>query len=291
MGEFTLKLSFRALAIAAALFSSAAARADEYNLPGLINPPPGTPAEWIVDVSAMAGVAPNFPGANTTSFFGLPGVAIRRNGEPERFSSPDDSVSLAIIKNDLFAIGPSGNWVSSRNVKNNWRLFGLDDVNASVEIGGFAEWTPLSFLRVRAELRKAVSGYDGWAGLIGADVWHKWGRWTLSAGPRLNFNNDQYADAFFSVQPWQAALNQMVGGPLTPYKATGGLTSAGVTVAARYELSETWRVSVYGNYSALTGSVSDSPVATRAGSTNQYAAGVELRYSFLTKDLYWIPKF
>jgi outer membrane scaffolding protein for murein synthesis (MipA/OmpV family) len=286
-----LKISLRALAIAATLVSGAAAQADEYNLPGLITPPPGTTAEWIVDVSGMGGIAPSFPGAKTYSFFGLPGIAIRRAGEPERFSAPDDSLSLAILKNNLFAVGPAGRWVNNRSIKNYHELFGLSDVNASIEVGGFVEFTPVPWARVRGEIRKAVSGYDGWAAYLGGDIWQKWGRLTLSIGPRLDFGNDQYASAFFSVDPWQAALNQWSGGRLTAYRATGGLVDAGVTAAARYELSDTWRVSAYGTYQALTGSVSNSPVATRAGSTNQYAAGIELRYSFLTKDLYWVPKF
>jgi outer membrane scaffolding protein for murein synthesis (MipA/OmpV family) len=287
-----LKISLRALAIAATLVPGAAAHAaDEYNLPFLITPPPGTTAEWIVDVSAMGGVAPSFPGAKTYSFFGLPGIAIRRAGEPERFSAPDDSVSLAIVKNSWFAAGPAGRWVSDRSIKNYPELFGLYDVNASIELGGFFEITPVSWARVRGEVRKAVSGYDGWAFSLGGDIWHKWDRLTLSIGPRLDFGNDQYASAFFTVLPWQAQLNQFSGGKLTAYKATGGLVDAGFTVAARYELSDTWRVSAYGTYQSLTGSVADSPVATRAGSTNQYAAGIELRYSFLTKDLYWVPKF
>jgi len=291
LGDDILKISLRALAIAATLVSGAAARADEYNLPTLITPPPGTTAEWIVDVSAMGGIAPSFPGAKNYSFFGLPGIAIRRVGEPERFSAPDDSVSLAILKNSLFAVGPAGRWVNNRDVKNYPELFGLSDVNASIELGGFVEFTPLSWMRIRGELRKAVTGYDGWAGFLGGDVWQKFGRLTLSIGPRLDFGNNQYASSFFTVQPWQAALNQFSGGRLTAYNATGGLVDAGFTVAARYELSETWRVSAYGTYQALTGSVADSPVATRAGSTNQFATGIELRYSFMTKDLYWVPKF
>jgi outer membrane protein len=288
-----LKISLRALSIAALLGSGGSALAqDEYNLPpSYFAPPPGTTAEWIVDVSAMGGIAPNFPGAKNYSFFGLPGIAVRRAGEPERFSAPDDSLSIAILKNEWFAVGPAGRWISDRSIKSNPELFGLSDVSASIEIGGFAEWTPVSWGRVRGEIRKAVSGYDGWAASLGADVWQKFGRLTLSIGPRLDFGNNQYADAFFTVYPWQAALNQLAGGQLYAYKATGGLVDAGLTVAARYEISDAWRVSAYGTWQALTGSVADSPVATRAGSTNQFATGIELRYSFLTKDLYWLPKF
>ncbi|MCI4677932.1 MipA/OmpV family protein [Rhodoblastus acidophilus] len=293
-----MKISSRGLSIAAAFLSGAAglclgaaARADEYNLPSLITPPPGTTADWIVSVSAMGGVAPSFPGAKTYSFFGLPGISIRRADQPERFSAPDDSLSLTVLHNDWIAVGPAGRWVSDRSIKNYPELFGLNDVSASIEVGGFVELTPVSWGRIRAEVRKAVSGYDGWVAMLGGDVWQKWGPLTLSIGPRLDFGNDQYASAFFSVDPWQAALNQWAGGRLTAYNATAGLVDAGFTVAARYDLSPAWRISAYGTYQALTGSVANSPVTTQAGSSNQFAAGVEIRYSFLTKDLYWIPKF
>lgn len=269
----------------------AAAQADDFQVPFLnFNAPPSTP-QWIVTVEAMGGFAPSYPGASTSSFYGLPGVSLRREDQPPRFSSPDDSFSFVVLKNDWFAIGPAGNWVSDRPVKTNPALFGMNSVNASVEIGLFAEWTPLSFLRVRAEARKAVSGYDGWAFALNGDIWRTWGPLTLSVGPRLNFNNDQFATAFFSVNPWQAALNQSVGGLLTPYNATGGLTSAGLTVAARYQLSEAWRLSAFGNYEVLTGSVADSPVVIHTGSRDQFSAGLEIAYSFRTGALAFLPSF
>lgn len=287
----SVKLSLRGLTIAATVFSGAAAHADDLALPFLNTTPKDQTPAWVVTLDAMGGVAPAFPGAKTYSFYGLPGIELRRVDQPPRFSSPDDSFSFVVWHNDLFAVGPAGNWVSDRPVKNNAELFGLNSVNASIEIGAFAEWTPLSWMRVRAEARKAVTGYDGWAFALNADVWQKWGPLTLSIGPRLNFNNDQYASTFFSVNPFQAALNQLIGGQLTPYNASGGLTSAGFTVAGRYDINETWRVSAYGNYEVLTGSVANSPVVSFAGSRNQLSAGLEISYRFQTKELYWIPAF
>lgn len=286
-----MKTSLRALAIAAALVAGAAARADEYNLDGLITPPPGTEAKWVIDLSAVGGVTPSYPGAKTYSFYGLPNIAIRHYGEPERFSAPDDSASIAVLKNEFFAIGPAGNWVGARTLRNNPALFGLSDVNAAIELGGFVEATPTSWLRVRGELRKAVSGSYGLVGSLGADVWRKWGRWTLSIGPRFDFGNDQYTNAYFSVEPWQAQLNRFAGGRLTAYDASGGLVDAGATAVARYEISESWRVSGVLAYRALTGSAANSPVVKVGGSDNQFGVGLELRYSFRTKDLYWIPSF
>jgi outer membrane scaffolding protein for murein synthesis (MipA/OmpV family) len=53
-------------------------------------------------------------------------------------------------------------------------------------------------------------------------------------------------------------------------------------VAARYDYSETWRVTAYGGYQALTGSVANSSIVEHTGSTNQFTLGLELAYRFRT---------
>ena len=291
-----MKISSRGLSVSAALLlsaigMSAAARADDLQVPFLnFNAPASTP-QWIVTVGGMGGIQPSYPGAKGYAFYGLPTLEFRREDQPARFSSPDDDFSFVVLHNDWFAVGPAGNWVNNRSVRNNLALYGMNSVDASIELGAFAEWTPLSFLRVRAEARKAVSGYDGWAFNLGGDVWQKWGPVTLSVGPRLNFNNDQYANAFFSVSPIQALVNQSIGGVLTPYNASGGLTSAGLTAAARYEVNEQWRVSVFGNYQVLTGSIANSPLVLRDGSRDQFTTGLEIAYHYRTGALSFLPTF
>ncbi len=285
------RLSVPAAFLVGAIGVSAAAQADDLQAPFLnFNAPASTP-QWIVTVGGMGGIQPKYPGASGSAFYGLPTLEFRREDQAPRFSSPDDDFSFVVLHNDWFAVGPAGNWVNNRSVRGNPALYGMNSVDASIELGAFAEWTPLSFLRVRAEARKAVSGYDGLAFSLNGDVWQKWGPVTLSVGPRLNFNNDQYAASFFSVNPWQAVVNQSVGGVLTPYNASGGLTSAGVTAAARYEVNELWRVSVFGNYQVLTGSVANSPLVMRTGSRDQFTAGIEIAYHFRTGALAFLPTF
>lgn len=283
-----LKLSLRGLALAATLCSGAASAAD---LPSIKEAPIAPPPDWVVTFAPMVGVAPTYPGAKTYSFWGLPGFSLRRSDQPERFSSPDDSFSIALLHNDWFAAGAAGRWIGARDVGHNPALFGMNDVNFSIEVGGYAEINPVPWARVRGEIRKAVTGYDGWAASAIADLYQHFGPLTLSVGPRLEFGNNQYATSFFSVTPFQAALNQFAGGQLTPYNATGGLVAAGVVAAARYDINETWRVSAYGEYEALTGSVSNSPLVIHTGSRDQFSAGIEIAYRFHTNALGWLPAF
>jgi outer membrane scaffolding protein for murein synthesis (MipA/OmpV family) len=239
--------------------------------------------DWIVTISGDASVAPVYPGAKKYSFFGLPGLNIRSVDKPENFSSPDDSFSIPLYDNGWFRAGPAGNWIGDRSVKSNFELFGLPYVQWTVQLGGFAEINPLPWVRGRVELLQGVTGNDALEAILIADAWQKWGAFTLSIGPRLYLGTDKFAQTYFSVTPLQSAFNLAHGGQLTPYNANGGLFAAGFTGSARYDISEAWRVTAFGNVKFMTGSAGDSPVVTRAGSRDQYYVGLELSYRFQTK--------
>ncbi len=237
----------------------------------------GDPAsQWIVTLSVQGYGAPVFPGANRGGLFGAPGVDIRRQGTPQRFSTPDDGFGIALYDSDVFRVGPVGRIVGDRNIKDFRELTGLKSVGWTAELGGFAEVNPLPFLRGRLEVRQGVGGHDGLVATLGSDVWTQWKAFTLSVGPRLNFGDTRYAETYFSVSPTQSVAN----GVLPPYDARGGLTSAGAFAAARYQLSEAWRTTLFGGYQRLTGSVGASPIPVLAGSRDQYIGGVEVAYSF-----------
>jgi outer membrane scaffolding protein for murein synthesis (MipA/OmpV family) len=244
-------------------------------------PPPAVP-DWIVTVSGMPSVGPQYPGSKSYSAYGAGGVSIRRADQPERFGTPDDGFSLTLYETDWLHVGPVARYLNDRPLYHHPELTGLPYLAPAIELGGFVEVTPLSWLRGRLEVRQAVTGYDGLVATLSGDVWRRWGNLTLSIGPRLNFGNNKFAQAYFSVTPQQSAINLASGGSLTPYNAVGGLTSAGLTVAARYDYSETWRVTGYGGYQALTGSVASSPIVNHTGSTNQFTLGLELAYRFRT---------
>ncbi len=277
-----MKVSLRHIAIAVAVVNGCSA-AWASDLPSTKAPPepPATP-DWIVTLSAQVSLAPQYPGSDRFGFFGAPGISIRKFGQPERFSTPDDGFGIALYDTDVFRAGPVGRYQGDRSRYGRLELTGLSYVEPSLELGGFAEYTPVSWARARLELRQAVTGHDGFVATLSGDVWQKWGALTLSAGPRLNFGDDKFADAYFSVSPQQAFINQQSGGNLTPYNAQGGLTSAGLLAAARYDFSDAWRVTGFGGYQRLTGSVAGSPIVQYAGSRDQYTVGLEFAYSFRT---------
>ena len=288
-GSVLLKSSLRqtvfALALAstgsASLMDSGAALAAD--LPSVKAPADIPPIpDWVVTVSGQVSGSPAYPGADRYIVYGLPGLSIRRSDQAERFGLPDDGFGIALYDIDWFRAGPVGRWVSDRPRHGNSELVGMPYVEPSVEIGGFAELTPLPGIRGRVEVRQAVSGYDGLAATVSADIWHSFEGIVLSIGPRFYFGNDKYASTYFSVTPQQSAYNLANGGQLTPYNATGGLTSLGATAAARYDFNETWRATGYANFQYLTSGVANSPIVLHDGSRDQYMIGLEISYRFHT---------
>jgi outer membrane scaffolding protein for murein synthesis (MipA/OmpV family) len=204
----------------------------------------------------------------------MPSIGFRRVGDPERFSTPDDSFGPAIWDVGVVRAGPVANFIFKRGERDG--LFGLHTVGLTHEIGGFVDFTPVEHFRARAELRQGIDGHRGFVAVLGADLYGSKEATTLSLGPRLNFGDNRYASAYFSVSPVEALLN----GRVTPYQATGGFTSVGGIAAIRYNFTENTNGTVFGGAQRLMGSVGSSPIPNSIGSRNQFTAGLEIARSF-----------
>lgn len=239
-------------------------------------PPPTTDANgWIVTVSVIGAVAPSFPGSGQLRPYPFPSVSFRRVGEPETFSTPDEGFGLDLFAFSGIRAGPVANFVFQRGQRDG--LFGLRRIGLTHEIGGFVELNPIDHLRLRGELRQGVDGHRGFVAAFYADAYERLGSFRLSVGPRLNFGDNSYANAYFSVTPFEAAVN----GRLTPYLAKGGFTAAGGMATIRYDFDEMTNISVYGGGSRLLGSVGGSPIPSLIGSRNQFTAGLAVARSFV----------
>ncbi|WP_244415521.1 MipA/OmpV family protein [Methylocystis parvus] len=249
-------------------------------------PPPKTDSKgWIVTVSVIGAVSPSFPGSGQMRPYPFPAVAVRRVGEPETFSTPDEGFGFPVFDYGGLRVGPVANFVFQRGQRDG--LFGLRRVALTHEIGGFVEYHPFDHFRMRAEMRQGIDGHEGFVAAFYADAYESVGRFRLSVGPRINFGDNNYANAYFSVTPFEALVN----GRLLPYTATGGFTSAGGMATIRYNFTDETAVSVYGGGQRLLGSVGSSPIPNLIGSRNQFNAGLALSYSFVVADpLQYLPE-
>lgn len=247
----------------------------ERRAPSMIAAPPPS-GGYIVTVSGDVQLVPSFPGSDKYTGVFYPSLNWRRVGEPERFTAPDDGISITLYETPTFRFGPVARIETGRYLDDDRRLFGLRKVPWDVELGGFLEYWPVEFLRARLELRHGIRDNIGFAGTAGLDFVQRYGRFTFSLGPRVNFADDDYVRTYYGVSPAEAAIN----GRVYPFRPNGGLTSAGALGSVSYKWSETWTTTGYVGYNRLLGDVADSPIVTRIGSEHQFLVGAGVSYSF-----------
>ncbi|MBY6243142.1 MipA/OmpV family protein [Methylosinus sp. Sm6] len=245
------------------------------------SPMAAVPGGWIVTLRGIGALAPSFPGSARLRPYPFPAIDIRRIGEPELFSTPDDGFGFALVDTHGLRFGPVANFVFKRGQRDG--LTGVHSVSLTHEIGGFIEYRAGDHFRTRAELRQGIDGHEGFVAALGADIFGGDGRATVSIGPRISLGDNRYANAYFSVTPAESALN----GRLAPYEATGGFTSAGGLATFRYDFTKDLNATIYGGLQRLTGSVGASPIPSDLGSRNQFTAGLSIAKSFEIRGFAW----
>jgi outer membrane protein len=254
--------------MAAAVFSVAAAAADFTPL--------ARSSDWTVTLGAEGRVLPSFSGSDRYVLRPVPLLDIRRAGTPRRFSSPRDGFGFGLIESGSFRFGPTAKLRLPRKESDDARLRGLGDVNWAVELGVFAEYWPVQWLRTRAEVRQGIGGHRGIVSDLTADVVHPvTGQLTLSVGPRVTLVSAAANRPYFSIDAVQSAASG-----LPVFDARGGLYSYGAGAQARYEWTRQWATHVFVEYERLTRDAANSPLVLQRGAANQTTVGAGATYSF-----------
>ena len=145
---------------------------------------------------------------------------------------------------------------------------GLDDIPWSLEAGLGLGYEQRNW-RAFADVRYGFVGHNAWTGELGADaIAYPLEGLTLTAGPRLQFGTDNFAETYFGISPEESAASG-----LDQYSANGGLLATGVEVGARYLFNERWGVEGAIGYDRLVNDAADSPI-TGQGSADQYTARI-----------------
>jgi outer membrane protein len=248
-----------------------------------------TPAvpDWIVTVGIEGRILPAWPGASDNKFglTALPLFGVRKAGTPPDFNGPRDSFSFSIINIGTLKLGPAIALIGDRNARNYKELYGLGSVGYAAQIGAFAEYWPVPWLRLRGEVRQGIGGETGVTGNAFLDAVVPVDQWTFSAGPRLTVQSAAATSPYFSITPAQSAATATVASttglaPLPAYNAEGGLYSYGAGTQVLYRFDPQWEAHTFIEYERLTGSAADSPLVTQRGSPNQFTYGIGATYSF-----------
>jgi MipA family protein len=270
--------TFAAFSATVTVFDSASAQtaftlpAPSFELPLL----PPVSGNWTVMIGAEGQYSPDFEGANHSLFSPVPIFSIRRAGSVDQFRSPRDNASIALIDFGDLRVGAVGKFVSSRKASSYSELSGLGDVKAAFELGGFIEYFPVSWFRVRNETREGFGGHQGVVSDFSADFIVPVTRAiTVSAGPRFTLESTKAVSPYFGIDAVQA----MATG-LPVFDAKGGAQSAGAGAQVKYRINPQWEVHSYVEYDRLLGDAAKSPLVTARGSVNQTTVGIGASYSF-----------
>lgn len=232
--------------------------------------------DWYLTLGAAGFAAPRFEGGKDLLLSGQPIVSLGRAGRETRFSSRNDAISFALFENEAFRAGVSGKFIFERDGDTDDALRGLDPVRFGGEAGGFVEFYPVDWARVRADLRHGIRSHDGIVADVAIDASHDVTPTVrVSAGPRVSFASAEYFDAYYGVNAAESAASG-----LSVYTPDGGIKSAGVGGAITWKTTEKVTTSLFGEYSRLLGSAADSSLVRERGSRNQFMIGVSATYRF-----------
>ena len=277
----------------AALLGGTATVAVAADLPPQSAPPATAPAtynpapadEWTLTLGVAARGTPAWPGADVKrlGFSALPLVSLRKAGTAPPFFGPRDGFGISIIDLAQFRLGPVGKLVWKRTASDYAELNGLSDVNYTIQAGGFAEFWPVQWLRLRGEVRKGFGGETGVTGDVFLDAVVPIGQLTLSGGPRLTVQSADAISPYFSISTAEALAANSIQpslGKLSAYTAGGGVYSYGAGAQARYFWNKQFTTQIFVEYERLTGDAANSPLVVQRGSPNQFTYGAGVTYSF-----------
>jgi len=254
-------------------------------------PPPAMPAaatpaakpDWQVTLGGVAEIGPAFPGAPSSDmgFWGWPIIGVQKPGTRPDFFGGRDSASVSILDLGTLKIGPAGKWIQERREASYAALQGLGDVPYAVQIGGFAEYWAVPWLRLRGEVRQGFNGEKGVTGDLFADFVANVGQWRASVGPRATFQSTAAISPYFDVTASQSALSG-----LPQYSSSGGFYSWGVGGQLDYFFNNQWAVYGLVEYERISDSAAGSPIVTVRGSPNQLTFGLGASYTFTMHPLW-----
>jgi outer membrane protein len=231
---------------------------------------------WTATIGAEGAYKPDFEGANASMLSPVPIIYIRRAGSADNFRSPRDNASIALIDFGDLRAGPAAKFVSARDQGSNSALYGLGDVKAAFELGGFIEYFPVDWFRLRNETRAGMGGHSGVVSDFSADFIVPVTRsLTVSAGPRFTLESTGATSPYFSINEAQALATG-----LSVFDAKGGAHSVGAGAQVKYRINPQWEVHSYVEYDRLLGDAAKSPLVTVRGSVNQTTVGIGASYSF-----------
>ncbi|MCK4507029.1 MAG: MipA/OmpV family protein [Desulfuromonadales bacterium] len=230
--------------------------------------------EWALSVGVAGGISPDYEGSNDYETGFGPNFAGSWKGI---LFFKGKTLGANIIREKNFKVGPILSWTSGRDDDDNDKLEGLDDVDSSIEAGGFVTYRKKP-LRFRLEARQDVnSGHEGALVELSGGTTLPFGKPLVFVALGTTWASDDYMESFFGVDSKQSANSG-----LKRYKAESGIKDVNLSITAGHSFTNRWRIGGKAEYKRLVGDAADSPIVD---DVDQFMVGIGLSYHFGSKVL------
>lgn len=230
----------------------------------------------MIELGLGIGTAPAYEGASEYGMTFNPIINVERLNIPGLIDIGGEGK-----KAGGFKFAPSISVATERKSADFAALNGLNNVEATYAIGARIGYEMVFADGLSAEVygaaRYAFGATHGLIGEVGVDLAAKLTpQLTIIGGPVLNFAAGNYMDTYFGVT---SAESIATGGRLGAFDPKGGVKSAGIKVAAKYEFVPDTFLNVNASYSRYVGDALNSPIV-KSGSESQFTVGVGLSRRF-----------
>lgn len=219
---------------------------------------------WRIRVGPSVSFQPRYDGASSYHILAGPSIDIRYRDR--FFFSTGEGLGANVLTGPNWRAGIALSYDLGRRAADDLdHLHGMDNINPAPTMHLFGEYVVSKTfpLVVRADVRRAMGGDNGWVGDLGTYMPMPGSSETFNwfAGPTVTFADSRYMNSWFGVN-----ANESARSGLREYHASAGVKSVGFGVAATWMANKHWLVTGNVAYQQLVGSAGNSPIVQRRGS-------------------------
>lgn len=226
--------------------------------------------DWQIELGAAGVVQPLYPGAGKYRFEPGPDIDVRY--KDQAFFSTGEGLGWNLFSGKTYRVGTSLGFDLGRSADSATRLHGTGDIGVAPVPKLFAEYVLFPVV-LRADVRRALGGVDGWLGDVSAYM-PVWGtkQFFVFAGPTVTLADDVANRHEFGI-----SATQHLRSGLPRYDATGGLQSAGFGTNLTWMITDHWLLDGGASAQRLLDGAAHSPLVQ---SRLQYQASFTIGYMF-----------
>jgi outer membrane protein len=235
------------------------------------------PAVQAAEVSAGLGVglAPDYEGSQDYAAVPIPYVDAKWSNHMS-VNLLGNKLKANLIPSAIWRGGVVGEYIPERDDVDNSKVDNLEDVDASLMLGGFFGFEFRNWSASIEAMADVADGNDGAiVRLLGGYRIPIDQVWSFSIGAFTTWADDDYMEAYFEIDPANAARSG-----LSTFDADSGLKDAGLNLTVSCKPWEHWGFMGLARYTRLLDDAEDSPVVDDEGDANQFSAGILVFYKF-----------